>query len=54
MELWRHVAGVETWSCRGRELWSSGVLEARCRRRDVEVLKYGALEARCRRMDVEV
>ena len=63
LELGRHAAGLGTWrsggalqayTCGGICLKSPGALEARCRRRDVEVFASRAREVRCRRVDVEI
>jgi len=56
IEVWRY-GGLEVWRCEGIEL---GALEARCRRRDVEVLVTRADARRspgtneCRCSDTEV
>jgi len=39
MEVWRRAAGVQTW-----EAWRHGVLEARRKRRDLEVFASRDLE----------
>ena len=40
LEFYRRDVGVQTWT----EVWSSGALEARCRRVDVEAWRHRPLK----------